>query len=581
VAGLLEGVSAEGGLTFDGKIAKLADMGFYHVEGGQGSAFVDFAMHMSDSDDESLDELHDEPDGGGSSNAIDVDDDGDVLPGGDSSNAIDVDDADAMSDDEPGDGNVRRPSRQPTVPPCDRTCCSGEFTPPGLQDTATLDCPDGPGGWRFGCWGGCNITLSPQSINSMIDSGRSVNCPICRESLVGRDGRLMRNHAAEAALAALLVPCGGCGGLFSRESVHAGTYACPCTAPTTPLVQQQQQQPLPPPVNAASATAAAADAAETPPRFMAGVSLFPAAAESKEERAADMREDKANLVGEAAESKREPTSEPTSEAAEAKSDEPGLPPMPQPIAKSGDIRLGQVLFFEDQHTLVVDYGQEGVTLMPSNDVKDHYENRSHPSLMPRPLIVNESDLIGDADVLEYRPRDLSALLGISAVTLTRILQNYPRDLPRSVVEVNAAAEDGEVLHEEAGIRDHHYMINRIGENIRRLGWHYFGDESSHATMMQEGLDGNHRAVRASGQRESGDRYGRTDVYQGCDRQPPLTGAETDALRLLSTRSTRIGGGRFPEEIVDVTRMDSAALSLELSLRDLPHAGNKPMLGEAC
>ena len=92
--------------------------------------------------------------------------------------------------------------------------------------------------------------------------------------------------------------------------------------------------------------------------------------------------------------------------------------------------------------------------------------------------------------------------------------------------------------------------------------------------MQAGLDANHRANRASGER-----YSRPERYEA--RQPLLTGAETDALRLISTRGTRLGGSRFAEELVDVQTMSSGDLKTELVRLDVPYppSARKPELGE--
>ena len=162
-------------------------------------------------------------------------------------------------------------------------------------------------------------------------------------------------------------------------------------------------------------------------------------------------------------------------------------PPPSPIPKGDRLFIGQGFHFMNETVMVVDFESlepaAEVTLLPLEQIKRHYEENNDHALMPRPIVCLKEDVIDDPTCLEYRPRDLPRKLEVSPVTFTRIIHNYPRDLPRDVGQLNDATVEGQSI-EEAGIREHHRMIHRFGENLRRVGWHYFGDESEHAALMQ-------------------------------------------------------------------------------------------------
>jgi hypothetical protein len=531
---LLDGVLESHPHSFDGQVAALMEMGFQYVEGGNAEALADSVIWMTDES-------------------------------GDSDSDVEF---------------VAPPPRQPLplarrlpppVAPCRSSCCevAGDAAP-YLVDVVTGELPL-PGEAVYRCPLGCDGNLLLSTVLSMIRSGRSVLCVICRAPLASEHGWIPLSRGVEGASDALMVPCpSGCGELHPRGDVHVGNFPCAAAVAATP--PPMSPRGVPPPVNAAAAAAAAAPSPEAS-AVVAGVSLYFASradiAESKQERA-DLGESKEQQPVAESKGERADMAEDEGERADLSEGKEEEGEGPRSMPKTATILVGYVYRFLGMMAVVLDYNPatSEATLLPIEAVLIHMrenEGRDSRMTLPRPIECAIADLTNDSSTLQYRPKDLAHLVGVTQQQLTRGMLNYIADLPQGVGGANSAAGAAETAAETVGIRQFHQDKHLWQENLRRLGTGWFGDDSPLAVLLQEGRDRNHRASRATG-----DRY--------TTRQPEITAAELDVRDLAATADNRNGGSREAIEMVDIRRMDCTALRDELVRLDLDHTGLKAALG---
>ena len=139
----------------------------------------------------------------------------------------DGDDDDDESDDDVMIVEAPPPRELVYVPDieCQRACCTNLELRAGPKDIVTQSLwAASMHAYSPNC--GCGAVVSAESLNGMMNSGRTVACPACRSQ-----APFMRNRIAEEWALEVRVTCEACGEQVPRGDLHSGAHVCLAMTP--------------------------------------------------------------------------------------------------------------------------------------------------------------------------------------------------------------------------------------------------------------------------------------------------------------------------------------------------------------